>query len=68
MQGLAGARSYNLVRIHNRTFVSAVVPVGEYPRMNSYITAEETKQRLKAASISIPSAVENEGGTPTGLR
>jgi hypothetical protein len=35
MQGLAGARSYNLVRIHNKTFVSAVVPVGEYPRMNS---------------------------------
>jgi Icc protein len=68
MQGLAGARSFNLVRIHNRTFVSAVVPVGEYPRMGSYITAEETKQRLQAASITIPPATEKAGGTPIGRR
>jgi 3',5'-cyclic AMP phosphodiesterase CpdA len=66
MQGMDGARSFNLIRIHNRTFVSAVVPVGEYPRMNSYITAEETRQRLQAASIDIPSATENAGGTPCG--
>ncbi|MCU1565779.1 MAG: phosphodiesterase [Pseudarthrobacter sp.] len=68
MQGLAGARSYNLVRIHNRTFVSAVVPVGEYPRMSSLITAEEARKRLQAASLGIPSATEKAGGTPTGRR
>jgi 3',5'-cyclic-AMP phosphodiesterase len=68
MQGLKGARSFNLVRIHNRTFVSAVVPVGEYPRMSSYVTAEETRQRLAAASVTIPPATENAGGTPIGRR
>jgi 3',5'-cyclic-AMP phosphodiesterase len=68
MQGLDGARSFNLIRIHNRTFVSAVVPVGEYPRMDSYITAEETRQRLQAASVIIPSATENTGGTSIGRR
>jgi Icc protein len=67
MQGLDGARSFNLIRIHNRTFVSAVVPVGEYPRMGSYVTAEEARQRLQAASA-IPSATENAGGTPIGRR
>lgn len=73
MQGLAGARSFNLIRIHDRTFVSAVVPVGEYPRMNSYITAEETRKRLEAAAVSIQSAIqnvppatENAGGTSSG--
>lgn len=64
MQGRDGARSFNLIRIHNRTFVSAVVPVGEYPRMRSYVTAEETRRRLQAASITIPSASENTGGIP----
>jgi Icc protein len=68
MQGLDGARSFNLIRIHNRTFVSAVVPVGEYPRMSSHVTAEETRQRLQAASVTIPSATENAGGTPIGRR
>jgi 3',5'-cyclic-AMP phosphodiesterase len=66
MQGLDGARSFNLIRIHDRTFVSAVVPVGEYPRMSSYITAEETRRRLQAAAGAIPSATENAGGTPCG--
>jgi 3',5'-cyclic AMP phosphodiesterase CpdA len=32
---------------------TAVVPVGEYPRMSMYITAEEARNRMLAASVSI---------------
>jgi 3',5'-cyclic-AMP phosphodiesterase len=58
VQGLDGARSFNLIRIHHRTFVSAVVPVGKYRRMRSAVTAEETRQRLEAAEVSIRHARE----------
>jgi 3',5'-cyclic AMP phosphodiesterase CpdA len=61
MQGLDGARSFNLIRIHGRTLVVAVVPVGAYPPLGTIITAEETKQRLDAASVTIPLAATLRG-------
>ncbi|YCK79776.1 metallophosphoesterase (plasmid) [Arthrobacter sp. D3-18] len=68
MQGLNGARSFNLIRIHKRTFVAAVVPVGEYPRLNSYVTAEDTRQRLEAASVTISTATGTTGVNPASRR
>jgi len=58
MQGLDGARSFNLIRIHHRTLVSAVVPVGKYRRMRSALTAEEARQRLESAEVRIRPARE----------
>jgi predicted phosphodiesterase len=67
MQGRDGPRSFNLIRIHGRNFVAAVVPVGAYSPVGTVITAEETRQRLDAASVTItPSAPENAEGTTCG--
>ncbi|RDV09430.1 phosphodiesterase [Arthrobacter sp. RT-1] len=54
MQGRDGARSFNLVRIHGRTPVTAVVPVGKYRSFGTPISAEETRRRLEEAAITIP--------------
>jgi 3',5'-cyclic AMP phosphodiesterase CpdA len=69
MQGRDGARSFNLVRIHGRTPVTAVVPVGTYRKFGTPISAEETRRRLEAAAITIPipeKATNHTGGTLTG--
>jgi 3',5'-cyclic AMP phosphodiesterase CpdA len=72
MQGRDGARSFNLVRIHGRTLVTAVVPVGTYRSFGTPITAEETRRRLEAAAVIIPNpdnpdnATNRTGGTLTG--
>jgi 3',5'-cyclic AMP phosphodiesterase CpdA len=69
MQGRNGARSFNLVRIHNRTFVSAVVPVGTYTTFGKPVTAVETRRRLEAAGVTIPEEATNPtGGTLSGRR
>jgi 3',5'-cyclic-AMP phosphodiesterase len=73
MQARNGARSFNLVRIHNRTFVSAVVPVGAYSAFGKPVTAEETRRRLEAAGVTIPEepakeAINRTGGTLSGRR
>jgi 3',5'-cyclic AMP phosphodiesterase CpdA len=69
MQGRDGARSFNLVRIHGRTFVTAVVPVGTYRNFGTPITAEETRRRLEAAAVVIPDkAVKHTGGTLSGCK
>lgn len=68
MQGRDGARSFNLVRIHGRTFVSAVVPVGTYRSFGTPVTAEEARQRIEAAVV-IPDPGRNPtGGTLSGYR
>ncbi|WP_411374169.1 metallophosphoesterase [Arthrobacter sp. MPF02] len=71
MQGRDGARSFNLIRIHGRTLVSAVVPVGTYRSFGTPVTAEETRQRLAAAVVipdhTIPDQAANHtGGTLSG--
>ncbi|MBT2566303.1 phosphodiesterase [Arthrobacter sp. ISL-85] len=67
MQGVDGARSFNLLRIHGRTLVTAVVPVGDYPRFGEPVSAEETRHRLEAAGVSIAEpASKPAGGTVTG--
>lgn len=53
MQGRDGARSFNLLRLHGRTLVTAVVPVGNYPNFGAPVTAEETRRRLEAAGVTI---------------
>ncbi|TLM84697.1 metallophosphoesterase [Pseudarthrobacter sp. NamE5] len=68
MQGRDGARSFNLVRIHNRTFVTAVVPVGAYAAFGKRITAEEARRRLRSA-VEIPERGSNQtGGALSGRR
>lgn len=54
MQGRDGARSFNLIRVHGRAVVTAVVPVGTYRSFGTPVTAEETRRRLEAAAITIP--------------
>ncbi|TLM72918.1 phosphodiesterase [Pseudarthrobacter sp. NamB4] len=68
MQGRDGARSFNLVRIHNRTFVTAVVPVGAYAAFGKRITAEETRRRLRAAVEMPETETKPTGGTLSGRR
>ncbi len=68
MQGRDGARSFNLIRIHGRTLVTAVVPVGTYRSFGTPVTAEETRQRLEAAVVIPDQATNHTGGTLSGRR
>lgn len=54
MQGHDGAQSFNLVHLHGRTVVNSVVPIGSYPRVGAFVSAEETSRRLSAAGVRIP--------------
>lgn len=53
VQGIDGPRSFNLIRIHGRTFVAAVVPVGKYSPVGTPVSAEETRRRI-AAALALP--------------
>jgi Icc protein len=66
MQGRDGARSFNLLRVHGRTLVTAVVPVGTYRSFGAPVTAEETRQRLEAAVVMSHQAANPTGGTLSG--
>ena len=63
MQGRDGARSFNLIRVHGGTLVTAVVPVGTYRSFGTPISAEETRQRLQAAVVMPDQAANLAGGT-----
>ena len=56
VQGIDGPRSFNLIRIHGRTFVAAVVPVGAYSPVGTPVSAEETRQRIAAAAAAAVAA------------
>lgn len=68
MQGRDGARSFNLIRIHGGTVVTAVVPVGTYRSFGTPVTAEETRRRLEAAVVLPDQATNPTGGTLNGRR
>ena len=52
-----GAQSFNLVHVYDETVLHSVVPVGNYPNVSSWVTAEETASRLAGHGIVIPPAV-----------
>jgi Icc protein len=54
-RGRDGAQGFNLVHVYENTVLHTVVPLGSYVP-TSYVTAEETAQRLAAAGVRIAPA------------
>lgn len=53
-RGRDGAQSFNLVHVYDDTVLHSVVPVGNYPAVTSWITADETAAILENHGIVIP--------------
>jgi len=52
-----GAQSFNLVHVYDDTVLHSVVPVGEFPVVSSWVTADEVRDRLAAHGVTIGAAV-----------
>ncbi|HEV7955572.1 MAG: phosphodiesterase [Microbacteriaceae bacterium] len=56
-RGRDGAQAFNLVHVYDETVLHSVVPVGDFPVVSSWITAEETAKILAARGVVIPPAL-----------
>ncbi len=56
-RGRDGAQSFNLVHVYDDTVLHSVVPVGNYPTVSNWVTAEETVDILAEHGVVIPDAV-----------
>lgn len=56
-RGRDGAQSFNLVHVYDDTVLHSVVPIGSYPTVSHWVTADETARRLAAHGIEIADAV-----------
>ena len=56
-RGRDGAQSFNLVHVYDDTVLHSVVPVGNYPTVSNWVTAEETAEILAEHGVVIPDAL-----------
>ncbi|QHO71207.1 phosphodiesterase [Marisediminicola antarctica] len=56
-RGRDGAQSFNLVHVYDDTVLHSVVPVGNYPTVSNWVTAEQTVDILAEHGVVIPDAV-----------
>ncbi|WP_165069312.1 phosphodiesterase [Marisediminicola senii] len=56
-RGRDGAQSFNLVHVYDDTVLHSVVPIGNYPTVSAWVTAEETANILQSHGITIDDAV-----------
>ncbi len=52
-----GAQAFNLVHVYDDTVLHSVVPVGTYPVVAKWVTAEETAAILEARGVTVPPRV-----------
>lgn len=56
-RGRDGAQSFNLIHVYDNTVLHTVVPLGAFPTVSHWVTAEETAARLRAHGVTIRDAV-----------
>ncbi|MFP7760017.1 phosphodiesterase [Marisediminicola sp. LYQ134] len=52
-----GAQSFNLIHVYDDTVLHSVVPIGDYPTVSAWVTADETARILEAEGITIPARI-----------
>ncbi|PZE28720.1 MULTISPECIES: phosphodiesterase [unclassified Curtobacterium] len=57
-RGRDGAQSFNLVHVYGSTVVHSVVPIGHYATVGERVAPVQVAERLAAAGVVIPAAVE----------
>lgn len=56
-RGRDGAQAFNLIHVYDETVMHSVVPIGEFPIVSSWVTADETSAILAERGITIADAV-----------
>lgn len=55
-RGRDGAQAFNLIHVYDETVMHSVVPIGEFPVVSTWVTADETTTILADRGITIPPA------------